>query len=504
MSILVFSDRHQLLLHIPSPLHHTNHLNASPLQSFSPLLIALQLVGEDGDWFEELEGPTVRLLCSSYCHHILVAVGEAGESSNHLQQLLSFFLSCCRRLCGPGLLGLPSQQPALSSLLNQWRAGGGSLLAGVASLDVRPLALNSKQLLDARLRSWLEVRQRLKLPLHLLLLDNRARLLFASPSLSSHSLLFLQMYMAARLDDNELAEDGSLQDSQFGLPEEAVEVLHLKLHDFPYSPCVVMVSRTGECVALAVVELGDEQQRHLVAVARRCLAWGPGFGPDSLFNEIQLNVKAFQKSCKLQKVSSEVSSLSEELHSQPNSSPLTRMKLRQLLDKSLQSFSTVTSLAFSSFKSSRSFPLCFLRLEPPPGLAPPPGVNDLKGQNPSLLLLFVLNTTTGKSFTKFFDRSCSSWESQKLLKKVASELVAIRKQLRKVVSLTKEVAGITVYLLRLLVDEEGRVQEEEAERREGLQRLETICLFQPGHPIDLGRVTLALARLSPQIHPTLT
>ena len=146
---------------LPSPPHQPPQ--CLPLQSFPPLLIALQLVGEDGDWFVELEGPTVRLLCSSYCHHILVAVGEASDSSNHLQQLLSFFLSCCRRLCGPGLLGLPSQQSALSSLLSQWRAGGGSLLAGVASVDVRPLALNSKQLLAARLRSWLEVRQRLKL-----------------------------------------------------------------------------------------------------------------------------------------------------------------------------------------------------------------------------------------------------------------------------------------------------------------------------------------------------
>ena len=501
MSILVFSDRHQLLLHLPSsPLSPIQNLNASPLKSFSPLLIALQLVEEDGDWFEELEGSTVRLLCSSYCNHILVAV---GDSSDHLQQLLSFFLSCCRRLCGPGLLGLPSHHSALSSLLHQWRAGG-SLLGGVGSLDVRPLALNSKQLLAARLSSWLELRQRLKLPLHLLLLDNRARLLFASNSLSTHSLLFLRLYMAARLDDNELAEDGSLTDSHFGLPDETVEVLYLKLHDFPYSPCAMMVCRTGECVALAVVELGDVQQRHLVAVARRCLAYAPGSASESLFIEIQQNVKAFKKSCKLQKVSHEVSRLSQELSSQPNGSPLTRMKLRQLLDTSLQVFSTVTNHAFSSFKSSRSFPLCFLRLEPPPDLNTPPGMSDLKGQNPSLLLLFVLNTTTGKSFTKKFDRSISSWESQKLLKKVASELLAIQKQLRKVVSLTKEVAGLTVYLLRLLVDKEGRVQEEETASREGLQRLETICIFQTGRPIDLGRVTLALARLCPQIHPTLT
>ena len=97
-----------------------------------------------------------------------------------------------------------------------------------------------------------------------------------------------------------------------------------------------------------------------------------------------------------------------------------------------------------------------------------------------------------------------SYSTEKLLKEVASDLVAIRKQLRKVVSLTKQVAGLTVYLLRLLVNKEGRVQDEETASREGLQRLETICLFQPGRPIDLGRVTLALARLCPQIHPTLT
>ena len=502
MSILVFSDRHQLLLHLPSPRSPAGHLTDSPLKSFSPLLLALQLVEEDGDWFEELEGSTFRLLCSSYCHHTLVAVGEASDSSDRLQHLLSFFLSCCRRLCGPGLLGLPHKQFALSCLLHQWRTRG-SLLAGVGSLDVHPLAVDAKQLLEGRLSSWLEVRQRLKLPLHMLLLDNRARILFASSSFSSHSLLFLQLYMAARLDDNEIAEDGSLTDSHFGLPEEAVEVLHLKLHDFPYSPCVVTACRTGNCVALAVVELGDEQQRHLVAVARRCLAWGPGPGSESLLKEIQLNVKAFQKSCKLRKVNQEVSRLSRDLESQPQRSQLTRMKLRQLLDSSLQAFSTVTNLALSSFKSSRSFPLCFLRLDPPPDLRAPPGVSDLRGQNPSLLVLFVLNTTTGKSFTKKFDRSIRTREGQKNLQKVASELLEVRKQLRKVVSHTKEVAGITVYLLRLLVDKEGRVHGEEVANREGLQRLETICLFQPGPPIDLGRVTLALARLCSQIQPTL-
>ena len=212
--------------------------------------------------------------------------------------------------------------------------------------------------------------------------------------------------------------------------------------------------------------------------------------------------KAFQKSSKLKQVSLEISRLSQELSNQLNNSSLCRIKARQLLETSLQAFSTVTSLAFTSFKSSRTFPLCFLQLEPSLGLATPQAIRDLKAQNPSLLLLFVLNTTTGKSLTKKFDR-----EGQQLLDGVVAELVETRRQLRKVVSLSVEVAGLPVYLLKLAVDREGRVQEEKAENGsslEGLQRLEMVCLFQPGGLIDLGRLTLTLASLSPFIHATLS
>ena len=499
MSVLVFSDRQQLVLHLPSS--GSLSFSSSPLHIFSPFLLALHLVEDDGEWLEELEGPTFRLLCSSYCHHTIVAVGEARDTSEQLQQLISFFLSCCRRLCGPGLLGLASHHSALNCLLHQWKVRGNSL-AGVASLDVRLLTSESKKLFADKVKRWLDVRQRLKLPVHVVLFDNKAKILFASSSLSSHTILFMQLYIAARLDDHELADDGSLTDTHFDLPDEAHELLYLKLHDFAYTPCAVLISRTGKCVALSVVDLGDEQQRPLAVIARRCLAWRPRSQSKALVGDIQLNAKAFQKSSKLQQVSLEISRLSQELSNQLHNSSLCRIKCRQLLETSLQAFSTVTSLAFTSFKSSRTFPLCFLQLEPSLNLATPQAIRDLKAQNPSLLLLFVLNTTTGKSLTKKFDR-----EGQQLLDGVVAELVETRRQLRKVVSLSVEVAGLPVYLLKLAVDREGRVQEEKIENGsspEGLQRLEMVCLFQPGGLIDLGRLTLALASLSPLIHATLS
>ena len=111
-------------------------------------------------------------------------------------------------------------------------------------------------------------------------------------------------------------------------------------------------------------------------------------------------------------------------------------------------------------------------------------------------MLFIHNTTSGKSFSHHFGREKS------LPPAAVAEFPEARVLLARNVSLTREYGGVTVYYLRLLVDRLGLVQGEPGRRGAGeeeLQRVDTVAVFRGGGEggPDLGRVTLALAGIYP-------
>ena len=467
------------------------------LQQYLPLLLSLQVLEEEGETVTSLQGATTSLLCHQVSGHILLAVGSPGPT---LHSLLQFLVSSVQRLCGPcpDQVRSPGVAAALRCLVAHWRERRGELAALSRSLEVRVLGLGERARLEARAASWLEARRRARLPVHLVILDTSARLLSSSPSLPLASVRFLQLHLAARLQDTEMGEDGALREEKNSLQEERGELLYLQVREFPYTPVVVVVSRREGCVVVTLSEVGGRGEAALLTLSSLCQAGSRDSGREAAYvTEIQRNIDLFRKDNRVKGINTEFERVSKELKGLQSSSPILQLKLRQLHDRSLQVFSELTQLAFSSFLESKHFSLCCFKLELSLDLNP--GISeleDLRRRNPSLSMLFIHNTTSDKSFSHHFGRE------KALPSGAVAEFPESRVLLARKVSLTREYGGVTVYYLRLLVDRLGQVQGEPGRRGAGeeeLHRVDIVAVFRGGGEggPDLGRVTLALAGIYP-------
>ena len=304
MSLYIFAERHECVLALPGPCAPA--LPSDPLQTLAPLLLALQVVGEGGEWVEEVQGPTMHLLCRSYWRHTVVVVGRREEP---LRPLLTSLLSWCRRLCGPGLQGVAGRAAALRCLVDSWRRRLAHPASSSGSLQMAATSGAASEAVGRRAAAWVAARRRRGLKVQLLVADGEGRVVHTSPSLPTDTAAFLQQYLVARLGDPEVGEDGALREHH-GLPAEAMEVMHLRLTDFPYSPVVVLAARAGAGVAVALVELGDAAARRLVGLVRLCL-W-PGAAASSL-RCIQEELAAGVKWIKVKELSAELRRLHGDL-----------------------------------------------------------------------------------------------------------------------------------------------------------------------------------------------
>jgi hypothetical protein len=477
MALLVFSPRHHLLLHLPGP----GPALPAPALQLAPLLLAQELLGEAGERLEALHGPGVSILWRVHGEHTFLAVGDPGED---LAGLLAFLLSSCRRLCGPDLGSAGARAPALACLAALWRgrASDPALMAG--SLAVRLAATGPAAALTKAVDGWTAGRRRTRLPVHLLLLDGRARLAACSaPSLPGSTLRWLQHYVAARLQDSELGEDGALSDTCHSLPEDTVEVLHLRLSsDWPCSPVVARLRRAPEGgVAVALLELGDSHNRLLLGAARRCLEEDT----PALRKEILVSVDAVRRVCGDHETAQELAALASGLRAAAPGSLQAVVGLDRLRAGCLRACFALAHHAAASLATRRALPLLVFRTDLQLHLSPEdPALEQLGRRNPGLATLFILNTVTRKSFTHSFGRE---------LMELPAEALAGLEALAGQVSAVREWEGGSAYCLRLLADGEGRLQEGEVP---GLHRVVALCIFRDSaDPPDLGRVTLALARL---------